>query len=389
MTTEEIVEMTKNNIENSIKEDEELFGTKIDYILINPDNKDTISIISDGVDKIVEFTPFTKEMKTGYSKVSEWDYSFDNYLFKDLENVYQIGFMTDETHYNVWNSLEELYLENINNKDGVQRYLQYCADKGITKEYLDKQMNLDTPDIMKYFDGLALFETMEYKGYVIEADDTNLDNSRENLVNIYENKEDFDKKEPIETVSLNTINLKQNIKDYIDEFYVNKEVANQEKLYFAFVIGYDFLNDEFKNSPSPECDLTYGFCNKIAEDFMNSDDYKYENQSGYELLEKYIKENKFEIMKKYEQFIGVENVYFQDNRKLLEAGNRGEQPVALLEWKKADRKEYVIAIDYSINDGKISWSRGYYYMSLNESKKDFNRVKNGEYLTPKNKEHER
>lgn len=389
MKTEEIVEITKNNIENSIKEDEELFGTKIDYILINPDNKDTISIISDGVDKIVEFTPFTKEMKTGYSKVSEWDYSFDNYLFKDLENVYQIGFMTDETHYNVWNSLEELYPENINNKDGVQRYLQYCADKGITKEYLDKQMNLDTPDIMKYFDGLALFETMEYKGYVVEADDTNLDNSKENLVNIYENKEDFDKKEPIETVSLNTINLKQNIKNYIDEFYVNKELANQEKMYFAFVIGYDFLNDEFKNSPSPECDLTYGFCNKIAEDFMNSDDYKYENQSAYELLEKYIKENKFEIMKKYEQFIGVENVYFQDNRKLLETGNRGEQPVALLEWKKANRKEYVVAIDYSINDGKISWSRGYYYMTPDEAKKDFNRVKNGEYLTPKNKEHER
>ena len=120
MPTEDVINFIKDSIENSIKEDEELFGTKIDYILINPDNNDTVSIISDGVDKIVEFTPFTKEMKTGYSKVSEWDYSFDNYLFKDLENVYQIGYMTAETHYNIWNSIEELYPESINNKNGVQ-----------------------------------------------------------------------------------------------------------------------------------------------------------------------------------------------------------------------------------------------------------------------------
>lgn len=389
MPTEDVINSIKNSIENSIKEDEELFGTKIDYILINPDNNDTVSIISDGVDKIVEFTPFTKEMKTGYSKVSEWDYSFDNYLFKDLENFYQIGYMSAKTHYNIWNSIEELYPESIYNKDGVQWYLQFCADNGITKEYLDKKTNLDTPNILKYFEGLAYHETMTYRGYIIEADDTNIDNRKENLINIYENKEDFDKKVLIETVSLKTVNLKQDIKDYVDEFYVDKDVANKEKLYFAFVIGYDFLNDEFKNSLSPECDLTYGFCNKIAEDFMNSDDYKYENLSGYELLEKYIKENKFEIMRKYEQFIGVKDVYFQDNRKLLETGNRGEQPIAFIEWKKANRKEYVIAIDYSINDGNISWSRGYYYMSFNEAKRDFNRVKNGEYLISKNKEHER
>ena len=71
MPTEDVINFIKNNIENSIKEDEELFGTKIDYILINPDTNDTTSIISNGVDKIVEFTPFTKEMKTGYAKVPE------------------------------------------------------------------------------------------------------------------------------------------------------------------------------------------------------------------------------------------------------------------------------------------------------------------------------
>ena len=45
MTTREIVELTKKNIEDLIIEDEELYDTKLDFILIEPDTKDTISII--------------------------------------------------------------------------------------------------------------------------------------------------------------------------------------------------------------------------------------------------------------------------------------------------------------------------------------------------------
>lgn len=388
MTPKEIIETIKKNIENSIKEDEELYGTSIDYILINPDNNDTISIISDGAEKIVEFTPYTKKMETGYATVSEWAYNFDEYLFQELENGYMIGYMSDNNHYGVWNSIQELYPEDINHKDGVQWYLQYCADNGITKEYLDKQTGLDTPNVMKFFDGLALFETMEYKGYIIEADDTNLDNWKENLVNIYENKEVFDNKEPIETVSLNTIDLKQNIREYIDEFYIDKKVIDKEISYYTFVIGYDLLQEDFKTSPYPECDLTYGFCEKVAKDFVNSDSYKYDNRSSYELLEKYINENRFQILKDYEKFIGAENIYFEDNKKILKVANRNDQPVALVEWVKGGRKEYVVAINYTIDGNKIYWSRGYYYTDNDKAKIDFNRVKNGEYLTPKYDERE-
>ena len=37
-----------------------------------------------------------------------------------------------------------------------KKYLQYCIDNGITKEYLDEKTGLDTPDIMGYFEELAL-----------------------------------------------------------------------------------------------------------------------------------------------------------------------------------------------------------------------------------------
>lgn len=375
----EIINKVKNEVELFLKNNEEHNNKIIDCILINQETKETITIASDN-EELILFAPYTKEQENGYMNISDWDFNFDGYIFEDLEKDYQIGFMSDNMHYGIWQALDELYPEDIDNKNGVQKYLQFCADNGITKKYLDEKLKLDTVDVMKYFEGLALFETMEYKGYVIEADDINEDNDKENLVNIYETKENYDKKEPIETISLNTIGLKQNIKDYIDEFYIDKNVIDKEKAYFTFVIGYDLLNDDFKSSPSPECDLTYGFCNKIAEDFIHSEQYQYNNCSSYEMLEKYINDNKFKILKDYERFIGAENVYFEDNKKLLEIGNRGEQPVALIEWGKGNRKEYVIAIDYTIDNDKLYWSRGYYYMDNNKAKMDFNRVKNGEYL---------
>ena len=173
--------------------------------------------------------------------------------------------MTPEVHYSIWNSIHELYPEDIDYKDGVQNYLQYCADNGITKEFLDKNTELDTPDIMNYFEGLAMFETMEYKGYIIEADDVNFDNDKENLVNIYESKRDYENKESIEVVSLNTIGLKQNIKEYIDETYMMKDIdVPSERAYLNFVLGYDLLQDMLKKSDKPECDISYDSCDYVS-----------------------------------------------------------------------------------------------------------------------------
>ena len=77
----------------------------------------------------------------------------------DNEN-WKIEYMTPEVHYNIWNSIYELYPEDIDYKDGVQNYLQYCVDNGITKEFLDKENDLDAPDIMEYFEGLAKKEKL-------------------------------------------------------------------------------------------------------------------------------------------------------------------------------------------------------------------------------------
>ena len=361
----EKIKKIKEEIETFLMENIDHQNKHIDYILVNPENNETYVLASDGVDEAIEFTPFSKNYEGGYTNVPEWDYNFDYYIYNYLEEGKQIAFMTDEVHYSIWNSIHELYPEDIDYKDGVQWYLQYCADNGITKGYLDEKTGFDTPDVMKYFEGLAMFETMEYKGYIIEADDSNLDNPKENLVNIYENKQDFENKECIETVSLNTVGLKQNIRDYIDEFYTDKSVVESEKAYFTFVLGYDLLNDMLSKSSTPENDISYDFCNMVAGEFLQSKEYRNEKYSAYEMLEKWVNENKDYIKSEYEKFTGVEieskKTRELDNGIVLDVGYRRDEPIALVERKNGDSKEYVVAFIYKITDNKIDWAYGNYY----------------------------
>ena len=381
----ERIEKVKNEIESFLKDSIDHQDKHIDYILVDPNTNETYVLASDGNDEAIEFNPLSKNYEGGYTNVPEWDYNFDYYIYNYLEEGKQIAFMSDDVHYSIWNSIHELYPDDIEYKDGVQSYLQYCADNGITKEYLDKKTGFDTPDIMQYFEGLAINDRMQYKGYIIEADDLNLDNPKENLVHIYENEQDYINGEEIETVSLNTVGLKQNVREYIDEFYIDKSVIESEKAYFTFVLGYDLLNDMLTKSSTPENDISYDFCNMIAEDFLRSEEYKNEKYSSYEMLESWVSDNKDFIRKEHSLFIG-ESIDRDDKTRMLEdgmyvidLGYRNKQPVALIEKIMQDNsKEYIIAFNYKINDKKIDWAYGYYYNNnISKAKQDFNKVLSG------------
>ena len=382
----ENIKKAKEDIEKFLLEDMEHQNKHIDYILVDPESNETYVLASDGNEEAIEFTPFTKDYKGGYQNVPEWDYNFDYYIYNYLEDGKQIAYMTDDVHYSIWNSIHELYPSDIDYKDGVQNYLQYCADNGITKEYLDKQTGFDTPDIMKYFNGLAINEKMEYRGYIIEADDLNFDNPKENLVHIYDNEQDYINGEERETVSLNTIGLKQNIKDYIDEFYVDKKSMESEKAYFTFVLGYDLLNDMLSKSSTPENDISYDFCNMVAGEFLKSKEYRNEKYSAYEMLEQWVNDNKDYIKKQHNLFIGKAPERDM-TRKLgngmyvMDLGYRNKQPVALIEKNTDYGLEYIIAFNYKISDNRIDWAYGYYYNEdILKAKQDFKKVLSGENL---------
>lgn len=389
----EKIKKVKEDIETFLRENMEHQNKHIDYILVDQETNETYVLASDGADEAIEFNPLSKNYKEGFQYVPEWDYNFDYYIYNYLEEGKQIAYMTNDVHYSIWNSIHELYPEDIDYKDGVQNYLQYCADNGITKEYLDKKTGLNTPDIMEYFEGLALGETMKYKGYICVADDMNLDNNKENLVQIYENQQDYINGENIETISLNTIGLKQNIKDYIDDVYIKDRNIESEKAYFTFILGYDLLNDMLSKSDITECDINYDFCNLIANRFLQSEEYKNTKYSAYEMLQEWLSDNQEIIQSEYLCYS------HKDNKCILETGKRNSDKVALVEHQFKDgTKEYIVAFHYEVDDKRVNWGYGYYYGNdLKRAKKDFEKVKAGgnladtfeEKKSKKNKERER
>lgn len=67
--------------------------------------------------------------------------------------------------------------------------------------------------------------------------------------------------------------------------------------YYVFCLGYDFLNENFKNSKSPECDVVFDKCKNLIDKFTDSEEYQNYMKSGYDSLEEWLKNNKEEIEK--------------------------------------------------------------------------------------------
>lgn len=172
----------------------------------------------------------------------------------------------------------------------------------VTNKLKEKKVLLEYGDII------------ECNGHFIEIDDTNPDNYKETLVQIFNTKEDYDSKNYNEIVSLNTINLEKNIKNYIQSNYQNKDNSKLDsKEYIAFILGYDLLNKYFSNSKTPECDIVYEFCDKLSNKFVNTEYYKNSHISLYEALEKWVEANKSSIKKDFELLLSGNSLQTRKN----------------------------------------------------------------------------
>ena len=93
-----------------------------------------------------------KKLDDKIRTLEEWQYNYERHLFEYLENDYQLYNSNDlVVHYNIWNYIEEMYPEEIDNKKGMQKYLKYCKEQGITKNKISKEFNYDIPDAMKFY----------------------------------------------------------------------------------------------------------------------------------------------------------------------------------------------------------------------------------------------
>lgn len=313
----EFIKQEKLRVEEILRNDIAHKDKEVVYILYKQDTHETkILACNPASDEALEFPAYTEDHFLGYANIPYWDYNYDQYIYELLEYGWKIGYMTPEIHYSIWNSINELYPESIDYKNGVQNYLQYCIENGITKEFLDKTTNLDTPDIMKYF---------------------NYQNNKTN----YEDK---------------TLN---------------------EKPYLNFILGYDLLQDMFKNSNSPECDTNYDFCDYLSSKFMETDEYKYANASSYDVLKQWIDENKIDIQYEYNEFIGMKYETY-NNMTILEKGNRNGQPIALVKRAVGEEIEYIIAFNYEIKNNSLTWGYGYYYSNnIKKAHQDYEKVIGG------------
>lgn len=92
-----------------------------------------------------------------YLKVPEWDYSFDDYELDYLEQGYNIVYMPDSTHAAYW-TLIDRYYEEIEHREGLIRYLDYCKTHHIYHDYLMESCECELPDIFEFEEDSYIYE---------------------------------------------------------------------------------------------------------------------------------------------------------------------------------------------------------------------------------------
>lgn len=241
----DLIEMTNAQIKKNIIYKD----YKLQYILsknneitdiIYADDSNVIEVNSDNL-KI-------KKLKKGYSVL-------DEILLPEIEKGKQIEFMSDEAHDYMWYIIDEYYPDDLENKEGMVKYLEYCKNNQITMEYLNKKFDSDPSDLLAFYD--TLHDYFEVKDFQV---------------------------------------------------VMSKDIFTRrcDKNYITFALGSELLSKMIKKYQHLDCNSNYDFCYLIAEKFMNSEYYKVDNQSIYEMLCKYVEKNIEEITESYINYTGVE-----------------------------------------------------------------------------------
>ena len=143
------IEKLKNKMEKILKKSEDHRDKEIDYILLNSKTGD-VHAIATNYDEILEFNSNIKKSSMDYCEIFEALFNDDDFFGK-LEDGYHIEYISMDSNYGLWNVIDEMYPTDINNKLGVQKYLQYCKNNNITKDTIDEAIKGETPDIMHYY----------------------------------------------------------------------------------------------------------------------------------------------------------------------------------------------------------------------------------------------
>ena len=121
---------------------------KLNCLLVDYKNEKVFSMLKDETDSLIYFN-YENDQKPDITTSYDWDFSFDNTIFYYLEKGYNIKSINLETHFGIWCFIKEYYPEDIQYKNGLNKYIKFCKNYNITKDYLDNALKMNTPDIMK------------------------------------------------------------------------------------------------------------------------------------------------------------------------------------------------------------------------------------------------
>ena len=124
---------------------------QIQYILLKEGRTQPETVIayaySNYREQEIFFYPVRKEETVSYN----WPSNFESDLLEPLGNGYEIVGMTLECHSAVWGMIEESCDKDSKCSKGVQTYLSYCKQNGITKQLLQEKVLHEGKDIMRLY----------------------------------------------------------------------------------------------------------------------------------------------------------------------------------------------------------------------------------------------
>lgn len=127
---------------------------KINFILSKKNEDNSIGFIAYATHKDdIEDMVYVSSNIDGYAKsntVADWSFNVDDDLFENLEQNFNIEYMSLNTHYGVWCAIEELYPFDIEHDEGMQQYLTYCHQNEITEKVVNME-NGSIGNMMQYY----------------------------------------------------------------------------------------------------------------------------------------------------------------------------------------------------------------------------------------------
>ena len=150
---EELIEQVKEYLKSEklhVKtEDEGKDDYSLMYILIRKFSPEkTVVVASNEIGGVYMFYPYDKQEEFS----ERWDFDADRLLFELLGEGYEITYMTEDAHSDVWFYVSEMGgIDGVWYQRGMQLYLEYCLKEGITLEKLQNDVDYEGMDMIPFY----------------------------------------------------------------------------------------------------------------------------------------------------------------------------------------------------------------------------------------------